>query len=56
MYVAITSNMKDKMMPLDVFLRGKLLPCEPFFLLIGSFVSIFTDNPLEKYVFSTQTD
>ena len=52
----LPQNMKDKMMPLDVLLRGKLLPCEPFFLLTGSFVSIFIDNPLEKYIFSTQTD
>ena len=44
------------MMPLDVFLRDKIFTCERLFVLTGSFVSIFIDNPLEKYIFSKQTD
>ena len=47
-------NMEGKMMPLDVFLRDKIFTWR--FVLTGSFVSIFIDNPLEKYIFSKQTD
>ena len=52
----LTPNMEGKMMPLDVFLRDKIFTCERLFVLTGSFVSIFIDNPLEKYIFSKQTD
>ena len=52
----LPQNMKDKIMPSDVFLRDNIFPCESFFVLTASLVSISIDNPVEKYIFSEQTD
>ena len=38
------------------FLIERFFPCELLFFKTNLFASIFVDNPLEKYIFSKQTD
>ena len=52
MSVAITTKRERQN---DAF-RDKVFRCKPVFVLTGSFVSVFTYNPLVKYIFSKQTD
>ena len=50
--------LKSKLLPLDVFLRDKILSCEPFFIVLGSDnkANMHINNLLEEYMHSKETD
>ena len=54
----IPEYLKSKLLPLDFFLRDRLLSCEPFFIFLVSDnkVNIYIDNQLEVYMHSKETD
>ena len=54
----ILEYLKSKLLPLDFFLRDKILSCEPFFIILGSDnkANMHINNLLEKCVHNKETD
>ena len=44
----IPENIQKKLVPLNVFLKNELWPCESFFIFSNNKVSIRIDSPLDK--------